>query len=565
MHLTIGVTGHRDLVAEEIPALKQQVRGFFQQLETEFPNLQLQLITPLAEGSDRLVADIAVERGIGLIVPLPMPQADYERDFSSPAEIEVFRASLKEARVINLRTLPDAQGQPMSEGTRDRQYAQLGIFISNHAQILLALWDGKNPDATGGTSAVVNYHLTGIMPGYSHADDSPNLLAENENDLVYHIVCSRDRDGGEPRKGLQPLQATWITAHWGFESGDTMPLDYRLTLERLQDYELDTAKYRSNIEHEGVDLLENAPDIELPVGTRSIAEQHRIADWLAIHFQKRISAGLIAIHSIGVVIGLIFIIYSEIDGLDFLVNLFLLAFLAGFVLYKIGEKRQWHRKHLDYRALAEGLRVQFYWSLAGVIDVQSAEFAYDNFLQKQDVDLEWIRHVMRNVSLARSRDNVPNDAWVDWVIEQWVGDEDGQTGQLSYYRRKEKEKAARFRLTTLLGRLTLWVGILIAIILAIAGTEMSDAQHKTLLVLMGTFPLIAGIRDAYSYKKAEKELIKQYRFMSGVLAKTRRLLDNSDDPGFRRRVLRALGTAALEEDAEWILMHRERPLEHSGI
>ncbi len=565
MRLTIGVTGHRDLVAEEIPALKEQVRGFFRQLKTDFPHLDLQLITPLAEGSDRLVTDIALEMGISLIVPLPMPQADYERDFSSPAAIGVFRESLKHARVINLRTLPEAQGQPMLENVRDRQYAQLGIFISNHSQILLALWDGKASDATGGTSAVVNYHLTGVMPGYSIADNSPNLLAENENDLVYQIVCSRNRPGGEPREDLQPLQKAWITAHWGFESSDKMPLDYWVTLHRLQDYELDTAKYRSAIEKEGADLLKNAPDIELPVGTRSIAEQYRIADWLAIHFQKRISAGLIAIHSIGVLIGLIFIVYSEIDGLDFLVNLFLLAFLAGFVLYKVGEKRQWHRKHLDYRALAEGLRVQFYWSLAGVIDVQSAEFAYDNFLQKQDVDLEWIRHVMRNVSLARSRDNVPNDAWVDWVIEQWVGDETGQTGQLSYYRRKEKEKAARYRLTKMLGRITLWVGILIAIVLAFAGTDMSDTQQKTLLILMGTFPLIAGIRDAYSYKKAEKELIKQYRFMSGVLANARHLLDDSDDPEFRRKVLRALGNAALEEDAEWILMHRERPLEHSGI
>ena len=565
MYLTIGVTGHRDLVADEVPALKEKVRSFFAQLKTEFPDLDLQLITPLAEGSDRLVTDIALEMGVRLIVPLPMPQADYERDFSSTAAVEDFREALKNARVINLRTLPEFQGQPMTESIRDRQYGQLGIFISNHSQVLLALWDGKPSDATGGTSSVVNYHLTGVMSGYSVEDDSPNLLAENENDLAYHIVCSRDRPDGKPREDLQSLQAAWITAHWGFETGDRIPLDYQVTLNRLQDYGRDMARYRSVIEKEGINLLENAPDLELPIGTRSIAEQHGIADWLAVHFQKRISAGLIAIHSIGVLIGLIFILYSEIDGLDFLVNIFLLAFLAGFVLYKISERRQWHRKHLDYRALAEGLRVQFYWSLAGVIDVQSAEFAYDNFLQKQDVDLEWIRHVMRNVSLARSRDNVPITAWVDWVIEQWVGDESGKTGQLSYYKRKEVEKAARFKLTTTLGRVTLWVGILIAIILAIAGSDMSDTQQKTLLILMGIFPLIAGIRDAYSYKKAEKELIKQYRFMSGVLANARRLLDSSDDPEFRRRVLRALGTAALEEDAEWILMHRERPLEHTGI
>ena len=301
------------------------------------------------------------------------------------------------------------------------------------------------------------------------------------------------------------------------------------------------------------------------MGTRAISEKHRIADWLAIHFQKRISLGLIAVHSIAVLSGLIFIIYSEFDGFDFLVNFFLLAFLTGYVLYKIGEDRQWHRKHLDYRALAEGLRVQFYWSLAGVIDTQSAEFAYDNFLQKQDVDLGWIRHVMRNVSLARSRDEVPAEGWVDWVIEQWVGDESNQTGQLSYYYSKEMEKTRRFKRTTYLGKLALTMGVLIAVLLAVAGKDMSNTQHNLLLVLMGIFPLIAGVRDAYSHKKAEKELIKQYRFMRGVLANARRLLDASDDLEFRRRVLRALGNAALEEDAEWILMHRERPLEHSGL
>jgi len=552
-------------VLDETPALKEKVREFFQQLKTEFPHLDLQLITPMAEGSDRLVADIALEMGLKLIVPLPMAQADYERDFISPAAIETFRDSLQNARVINLRTVPEAQGQPMTEAVRDRQYAQLGIFISNHSHILLALWDGKSSDATGGTSSVVNYHLTGVMPGYSVEDDSPNLLAENENDLVYHITCSRNRPGGQPREDLQSLQTAWITAHWGYECGDEMPLDYRVALNRLQDYERDTVKYRTAIDEDGADLLEKAPDLELPVGTRAIAEQHRIADWLAIHFQKRISLGLISIYSMAVVAGLVFIVYSEFDGLDFLVNLFLLAFVAGFVLYKIGERRQWHRKHLDYRALAEGLRVQFYWSLAGVIDVQSAEFAYDNFLQKQDVDLEWIRHVMRNVSLARSRDNVPDDAWVDWVIEQWVGDEHSQTGQLSYYKRKEQEKASRFQRTTWLGKIALGVGILIAVVLAIAGMDLSENQKNTLLVLMGLLPLIAGVRDAYSHKKAEKELIKQYRFMRGILANARRLLDGSDDPGFRRRVLRALGTAALEEDAEWILMHRERPLEHSGL
>ncbi len=565
MHLTIGITGHRDLVEKEVPALKEAVRDFFLQMRRDYSGLDLQLITPLAEGSDRLVTDVALELGIDLIVPLPMPQAEYEKDFSSPESIEAFRSSLKKARIIHLRSLATTDNRPATAADHDRQYAQLGIFISNHSQVLLALWDGKPSGAIGGTASVVNYHLTAIMPGYSVNEESPNLLADNENDLAYHIVCSRDRFNGKPRDGLKPQQTAWITAHFGIENGHNMPLEYEVMLHRLQDFGRDKKKYEAEIEKEGADLLENAPDLELPMGTGAISEKHRIADWLAIHFQKRISLGLIAIHSIAVLIGLIFIVYSEFDGLDFLVNFFLFAFLAGFLLYKLGEHRQWHRKHLDYRALAEGLRVQFYWSLAGVIDTQSAEFAYDNFLQKQDVDLGWIRHVMRNVSLARSRDQDPPEAWVDWVIEQWVGDESGQTGQLAYYQRKELEKATRFKRTTNLGRVALWVGVIIAIVLAIAGTDISDFQRNLLLVLMGILPLIAGVRDAYSHKRAEKELIKQYRFMGGILTNARRLLDSSDDPEFRRQVLRALGNAALEEDAEWILMHRERPLEHSGI
>ncbi len=56
MKLTIGVTGHRNLVAAEVPALREQVRAFFEALAREYPGLELQVITPLAEGADRLVA-----------------------------------------------------------------------------------------------------------------------------------------------------------------------------------------------------------------------------------------------------------------------------------------------------------------------------------------------------------------------------------------------------------------------------------------------------------------------------------------------------------------------------
>ena len=54
MKLTIGVTDHRDLVGDQLPALRDQVRAFFVDLDKEYPGLDLQVISPLADGSDNL-------------------------------------------------------------------------------------------------------------------------------------------------------------------------------------------------------------------------------------------------------------------------------------------------------------------------------------------------------------------------------------------------------------------------------------------------------------------------------------------------------------------------------
>ena len=203
--------------------------------------------------------------------------------------------------------------------------------------------------------------------------------------------------------------------------------------------------------------------------------------------------------------------------------------------------------------------------LDGVEDIQSAVFAYDNFLQKQDVDLGWIRHVMRSASLWRNRAAHPDRRWVPWVCDQWVGTGANGRGQLGYYKRKSSTKAINYRRTTLLGGISLWTGIAIAAFLAIAAAQIEEGTRHILLLLTGILPLIAGVRDAYSHKKAERELIKQYRFMGRVFENACQLLRGSTDPAFQRRVLKAIGNAALEEHAEWILMHRERPLEHGGL
>jgi len=568
MNLSIGVTGHRDLPEQEKPHLESRVRAFFTDLAKRYPSLRLQVLSPLAEGSDQLVARVAKEQGIDLVAVLPMAQEEYERDFDSAESLAEFRALLESAQQVI--SLPDAPRQEdlASSGnisSRELQYAQAGLFVSNHCQILLCLWDGKANGAVGGTAQVVRYHLTAVMEGFEEQQSSAHLLADNENDLAYHIVCSRNRPDGAPEPGFKPLDCFWLTSQLGRSAAAELPAEYALMLDRLEQFEEDRQRHARHHVAGKVLLLDTPAGLEVPDSALFTERLFGIADTLAVHFQKRVNRSIFAIYTMAILMGLVFIIYTEYSVPQSVLWGFLALFFAGVALHTTGSKRQWHRKYLDYRALAEALRVQFYWNLSGVVETRSVAFAYENFLQKQDVELGWIRHVMRAASMQRARGKESEPAWVPWVIRDWVGDPASGGGQLAYYSRKEAHNSISLRRTEFLGTVCLWAGIAVTFILALATDLLSSDQQQFLLVLMGLLPLIAGVRDAISHRRAEKELIKQYRFMARIFSNARRLLDGKASLAFQRRVLKALGEAALEEGAEWILMHRSRPLEHQGL
>src|SRR6476661_8691333 len=71
--LVVGVTGHRNLRAADVPALHGQVRAFFLDLRARYPALPISVLSSLAEGSDQLVAQVALELGLRVVAPLPVP------------------------------------------------------------------------------------------------------------------------------------------------------------------------------------------------------------------------------------------------------------------------------------------------------------------------------------------------------------------------------------------------------------------------------------------------------------------------------------------------------------
>ena len=203
--MVIGVTGHRDLVPAEVPKIAALVRRFFTELQSQFPDMDLAIMSSLAEGADRLVAREALAMGFPLLVAMPMPPELYVQDFessSSRAEFERLRA---QGEVLQLPIAEGESFESVSEHgpARDRQYAQAGVYLAAHCHVLLALWDGKMSGKLGGTAQVVQFHHDDIMPGFTEAGRrSQQILADDESDLVYHIVCSRDGADGQPEAAL---------------------------------------------------------------------------------------------------------------------------------------------------------------------------------------------------------------------------------------------------------------------------------------------------------------------------------------------------------------------------
>lgn len=566
--LVVAVTGHRDLVASEISGIRERVRQLLRQLRDDYPDRRVQVISGLAEGADQLVAEVALQEDVPLVAVLPMPRSLYRRDF----ETEEARARLDTlyARAAECFELPLAAGNTLDGiaepgEQRARQYAQLGVFLCAHCHLLLAIWDGKSSDELGGTAQVVEFHHDDVMPGYTpRIGANRQMLVDDESDLVYHIVCSRDRAGGAPTDGLEPLDCSWFTKDRDRPRSREMPKQHRLIFEHSAEFSRDARRYASEIEAGKSPLYrpQQAPD--LPPGVEPIDRLFCVADWLAIRFQRKVLLTLRATHLLAFSMGLMFILYTDVRGLSYYMFAFLLFFLAAAVIQHHASRRGWHRKYLDYRALAEGLRVQFYWAVAGIGNDNVSKFTHDSFLQTQDPELGWIRNVMR---VAGTRSNVArntNDAGLAFVLQEWIGEPEGQ-GQLGYFAAKLQDKIRRNRVTDALGRLSLLTSVAVVAIFVVVGTRLPDEWSSPLMLAMGATLLMYGIRQGYGYATAEKDLIKQYEFMLRLFQSARRRLDMTGDAGEQRRILKALGDAALDEHADWILMHRERAIDQSEV
>ena len=131
------------------------------------------LLSALGEGAEQLIAGEALKQGATLIVPLPLPLAEYRRDFTqrplAPDAIKHFddlRLKATATVEIPLAAGSTESGVKVFGPERDRQYREANLFIARHCHVLIALYDGNDDDITvGGAAETVKFYRDGIPSG----------------------------------------------------------------------------------------------------------------------------------------------------------------------------------------------------------------------------------------------------------------------------------------------------------------------------------------------------------------------------------------------------------------
>lgn len=176
MTIKVGTTGHRPHRLS-VPEKKLAARihgvltGLIAATESQSANgLVLDVISPLAEGSDRIVARQALALGQRLTAIIPFERRAYERTFGDPSTTNEFRAlwKISHERAVLKGALAHAEAS----------YVAVGAVTLARSDVILTIWDGKPAQGRGGTPEILQNALEWGLPIiWVHAiEDQPPLF-----------------------------------------------------------------------------------------------------------------------------------------------------------------------------------------------------------------------------------------------------------------------------------------------------------------------------------------------------------------------------------------------------
>jgi hypothetical protein len=594
--IVVGITGHRHLRPQDEAALAAAIDEIFARLQSAYPSTPLLLLTPLAEGADWLAADVARQRSIPYRVPLPMPLANYREDFAGPERLARFDELLRGADGPSYE-MPffgtNDAGNIRDATRRADQYALLAAHLGRTAHVLVALWDGSPSPLIGGTAQAVRFRVLGVPKPYRR---SQSLIEAPETGPVHQIytprganaelrhpagfrtlLVRRTQTAGDRRS---PECAADMFEQIEAQSADA-PDPFETLYGRIDTFNADCARV----------LKADAPADE-ESAVRSLCSA---AERVATFYQKKFVRAMQNLFAASALAVLLFELYTTVfPGAHALLVLYVAASCFAIWTYVQARRGRWQDRAQDYRALEIGLKVQGVWDAAGL-----GESVADYYLRHQRSELDWIRDAIRTAHNVDRRLHFDQTRVVEtvraFVLQQYAyfagtGDDE----RLAEYSggsgfpggaKRERHKA------NLHERLSMWFlfasfaisGLLITYGLSawlepnlLRGLPSEEQWHGGLVFLIAFTAIAAAMFHDYPVRRAHPQHARRYAAMTGMYRRALDALDEAEreSPGrtaddrpavsrieIARACILELGHEALSENGDWLLLHRELPLE----
>lgn len=648
--IIVGITGHWDLLESALPEVQAAIGGVLDELLARFGS-QLLVVTALADGADQLAGAEAAKRGIAVAAVSPMPLSDYRETMRSAAGLRGLDALWDDPCVVQRIELPLVSGVAEPARQAEMQYEQLGVLLARRSHILLALWNGQDPEKAAGRHGSPRAlpggtpHVVALRQGGERNEVSPGLMAGSplfdrlaaqletaRSGPILQIVTPRQKDGGtcqgadgSPQlpgtlmwwsdlpasqtqlrwttRAARDLETTWrwIWPSPGHDRAEVAPpaqwqqvpteglgplipaaFDRIVRAARLLDAnaaerEASSPPSASYLCSDG-QLPQAAPGVawlrqlrdlyEAANGEADWAQRRLFGAWLpgmpwpnAAQRQRRPRIGALLFFALAVPLATFcFEMFTEYGHHWAWLAGYLLCLLAPLAFYVARAAHgDLQGRYQDLRAIAEGLRVQFFWAAAGLPLAVS-----DCYLRHQRGMLGWIRLALHGPGLAALSATAGASPDASFLRDRWISD------QRQYFQTQSLRQdlaAARMKRGSRLAIVALIVlAVAIGAMVGLHGGHYPHPEPAWLagvpLVALGTGPAIAAFFLIISESRAYEEHAHAYALATEVFAEAERQSETlpSTDVGAWRTLLLALGQEALTENAVWIATHRSRPV-----
>ena len=552
--ITIGVIGHRDVPAAQQAFVVESIRRVVLAYREGYPESGVVVLTSLAEGADQLAVEACRGiAGVRILAVLPVPEEQYELDFTTTAAKDAFRECLDAtwAKIV-VDTVGEGPGHRHGEFTREAAYQACGRLLSRNSHVLIAVWDGRPPELPGGTADTVFFRVPGLV-GLPALHGSEVLMTERPGPTL-HIPVSRDLHGQRASAvdgGVAPAPIMELT-------GESIWRPWTLVMDDVVAQSIEDA----NREHLKSQVMSDGSVSPVTDALRDVS------DLVASQNQRifrRLSASVLILGAAGLVlVGL----QQNLSSLWILASVVMTVAVVGALWALLGHldvKRRFQRQ----RAVAEGARVQSVWLEAGVSSCPS-----DWYLQHQP-EVGWIRSLLRAAWLVDrvapygdpQRFRAVTAAEARQIGDEWIG------GQLEYFEGSPSRKGALARNASkarVYSALSVG-GVALAFVALLPELFRSWSLEIPFTAVLASQSLwevglaIAAASTAYAELMAFREVGRRYvqsieMFRAGriYLQSAAKDLDPIRAAVSVEAVLTEVGKEALQETSAWIATSYER-------